>query len=570
MVEVLENSNAEDFSLMRRLFECTGEAVYTWNTDSDEIIWYPEAANILGVAPGDLPTNSMEFLGHVSPDDAPQRAVQLSNNVNRGLAYQCEFKFRHESGRYHWVEERIVFARGEVGKPNRALGTIRVITELREKRSELERMALHDGLTGLPNRHRIVSALDDAAAAGADGGCRSVFLLVNIDRLSLLNAAYGFDAGDAVLVEVASRIEDSLRVGDMAGRVGGNQFGVVMFDTDNYDAEVFAHKLLSRFRGREIESDLGTIGVTVSIGAVALPDAAADSRIAVGRAEEALALAKSTGRDRYVPYVADQKKEETRERSLATGGMILRSLTDKRLDFAVQPVCDSRTLEPVFYECLMRIMDEQGKVLPAGDFIPQAEQLGIVRKLDRYMVERALEELSAHPEISLAVNVSAMSASDATMSSYIRSMVQAHRGVAERLIFEITETVALYEFSDTVSFISQMRDLGCRIAIDDFGAGFSSFRQLKELAIDLIKIDGQFVKGMAGSRQSQLFVDTLLGLANGLGIPVVAECVESEAEVAALKSRNVRYLQGNFIGQPSLKRPWEGSHPHSRLGNSAA
>jgi diguanylate cyclase (GGDEF)-like protein len=552
--------SVERSRLLRQLFLTSGEALYVWNTVDDTVEWDPEAADVLGVAMADLPASSKEFLQHVSPDDAPRRAVQIANNAERGLPYCCAFKFRHKRGHYHWVEERIVFEHGASGKTGAALGCLRVISETQRRQSGSEQVLLRDELTGLPNRSGVIAALESASAGGSRDNSRAALLLVNVDRLSLLNAAYGFDTGDAVLAEAAVRIEQSLAIGDVVGRFGGNQFGVVISDADPQAVEMYAQKLLSRFRTEEINSGPGPVGVTVSVGAVVLDGVEADIRSAIGRAEEALAQAKSNGRDRFVCYAPDRQRDELRQRSLKTGGMVLRALNDRRVDFAVQPVCHSHTFEPAFYECLMRIIDDEGNILPAGAFIGASEQLGIVRKLDRFMVERALEELSAFPDISLAVNVSAMTACDPTMSGYIEAMLRANRAIAERLVIEITETAALYEYGDTVSFITRMRDLGCRIAIDDFGAGFSSFRELKEMTIDLIKLDGQFVKGLAHLPKNGLFVDSLLALADGLGIPVVAECVETDAELTALQSRRVAYLQGYRLGEPTLARPWQQSN----------
>jgi EAL domain-containing protein (putative c-di-GMP-specific phosphodiesterase class I) len=167
----------------------------------------------------------------------------------------------------------------------------------------------------------------------------------------------------------------------------------------------------------------------------------------------------------------------------------------------------------------------------------------------------ALLEMEQVADINLAVNISGMTATDPSSLDQLLSLVHIHSGVADRLIFEITETVAMMEFEETARFANKLRDLGCRIALDDFGAGYTSYRHLKALAVDIVKIDGQFVKDLHTNRENQLFVQTLLDLGHGFNAQVVGECVETKDEAQALRDRGVKYLQGYHFGAPTLERP---------------
>jgi EAL domain-containing protein (putative c-di-GMP-specific phosphodiesterase class I) len=174
----------------------------------------------------------------------------------------------------------------------------------------------------------------------------------------------------------------------------------------------------------------------------------------------------------------------------------------------------------------------------------------------------ALMEMEKVKHVHLAVNVSGMTATDPSTLDHLLSLVHIHSGIADRLIFEITETVAMMDFEETARFANKLRDLGCRIALDDFGAGYTSYRHLKALAVDIVKIDGQFVKDLHENKENQLFVQTLLDLADGFNADVVGECVETEEEAQALRDRGVKYLQGYHFGAPTIERPWDAPNLH--------
>jgi EAL domain-containing protein (putative c-di-GMP-specific phosphodiesterase class I) len=195
-------------------------------------------------------------------------------------------------------------------------------------------------------------------------------------------------------------------------------------------------------------------------------------------------------------------------------------------------------------------------LLAAGAFMPVVEQSGIMRLIDRHTLELAVRELVEHPQVKLAVNISGLTATDRSWLRCLVAMVKNRPEVARRLTIEITETVAIQDIEETARFVGAIRDLGCRVALDDFGAGYTSFRNLKALAVDCVKIDGSYVRGLADNVDNQLFIRTLLGLAEGFGLATVAECVETAADATHLTRRGVRFLQGYLFGRPTVERPW--------------
>ena len=217
----------------------------------------------------------------------------------------------------------------------------------------------------------------------------------------------------------------------------------------------------------------------------------------------------------------------------------------------------ARSRKVSHYECLLRLVKPDGTVITAGKFVPAAEQMGIVHLVDRFALEATIAQLKAHKKVTLAVNVSGTAASDPAWLQNFVDYVRTEKAVAERLIVELTETAALHHFEENARFVSQLRELGVRVAIDDFGAGYTSFRNLQMLHVDTVKIDGSYVEDLSRSPENQVFVRTLVGLARSFDIKTVAEWVGSDEDAALLQNFGVDYFQGFHFGEPLLNPDWD-------------
>jgi EAL domain-containing protein (putative c-di-GMP-specific phosphodiesterase class I) len=202
---------------------------------------------------------------------------------------------------------------------------------------------------------------------------------------------------------------------------------------------------------------------------------------------------------------------------------------------------------------------EDGRIITASEFVPIVEQLGFIRLVDRFVLEKAVEELTVHTGVTLGFNISGLTAADRPWLRSLISLLRAKPEIARRLVVEITETAALYDIEESARFVSTLRRAGCRVALDDFGAGHTSLRYLQSLAVDTVKIDGSFVRNLASSPESQMFLRHLLGLAKGFGFATVAECVEHAEEAEILRREGVGFLQGYYFGRPTIERPWLGA-----------
>ncbi len=552
-----ESMKARD-DLLESAVTAVGDAAYKWSLDDDLLTWGPGAAQLLGISDISKISTHRDFAGR-GASEGPSRyecvCRSRESDTGAGVPYELEYQIRDDFGGMRWVEDRGRWYGGADGAPAFAVGVLRAIDERHKREEELVRLSTYDELTGLLNRVRLKEALMDTMVASQRGRQNSAFLLIAVDNLALINDAFGFDVADEVIVSVGKRLSSLARRGDSLGRYAGNKFGLILRNCNEERLGGICERLLAQVRDKVVMTARGPVSVTVSAGSISLPGHASSVDQALARAEEALVAAKQRMRDSHVVYAPSREREKTRLRNINVADELITALNDKRIRIAYQPIVDAASGEPVIHECLVRMEQLDGSILPAGHFVPVAEKLGIIGLLDYRVMELAIETLRTRSDVRLSLNVSGRTTSDRLWRETLASYLAADRNVAERLIIEITETVAIHEVSELTEFVATFRDLGCKIAIDDFGAGYTSFRNLKMLDVDLVKIDGSFVIDLATNPDNQFFVRTLVNLAQNFNLPTVAEWVSNAEEVEMLKSLGVEYLQGFYLGEPTLSLP---------------
>lgn len=547
---------AMDIERIRIALSAAGDVVYDCIAATGEMIWGEGAKNAFDAYNMSPCRTRDEFFDLIEDGGRANLEQSIERARQTGEATVCEYRIKTSVGTHAWVEDRASVIIDEAGAVVRTIGLMRFVTQRKERENRLLHLATYDDLTGYLNRSRLRAHLATALERQWDEQCSGGFLIAGIDNLGSLNQNFGFDVADKVIIEVGKRFQEILGPEDVLGRVAGNKFGIVI-DNCSGDALIGRVKTLrNAARNNVIYTKAGPVSVTTSIGVVSLPYGCDNAKDAFARAEEALSTAKSKGREKVHFYEPSEKTESARRQKLAVADQIMRAIADGRVSLHYQPIIDTKTGEPGFYECLIRITDEEGKIISAGDFIPVAEELGLIRTLDRLVVEIALETLLTLPDVHLAINVSGVTATDPTWFEEVIDLIEDHRELASRLTVEITETVALQEIEELSNFLSSLRELGCRIAIDDFGAGYTSYRNLQSLEVDVVKIDGSFVKGIVDCEDSQFFVKALIDLAQKFKLETVAEWVETQAEVDFLETLGVEYLQGFYLGRPAPKPVW--------------
>jgi diguanylate cyclase (GGDEF)-like protein len=547
----------EDVERLRLAARGAGDAAFDWTIADDHVDW-DGALDVLSLHgdPARMATGAglRTWMGLAGRDRID---IILRQTTPEDSFFELEFEVSSAMGAA-WLEMRGVRISGLHGKAERLAGFLRIITERKREAQRLTYLATRDELTGHLNRTALRSELARAIDAAKAESKHCAYLVAAIDRLAMINEAYGFGAADEVIVTVGERLASALRTSDVIGRIAGNKLGIILTSCTEPEMPLVADRLRDAVRREVITTRRGTVSATISVGAIWLPSDASSGQEAMLGAEEALDRARAAGRDSFWIYTKSPQREMARLRLMAVADEVAGALNAGRLVFAYQPIVCAKKHRPVHYECLLRMVRVDGSIATAGQFIPAAEQLGLVRQVDRRALEMAVAELHLHPEISLAVNVSGTTACDPSWLMSFIHYVRANNSVAQRIIVELTETAALNDFEESTRFISNLRDLGCKVAIDDFGAGFTSFRNLKVLRVDMVKIDGIFVRGLTSSPENQIFVRTLVDLARHFHLETVAEWVGSDEEAALLESFGVDYFQGNHFGEPSVKPAWKG------------
>ena len=558
-----------ELELLRHALDASGDVSYAWDLDTDTMSWSFNAHRVFGLDSSTDIASRSAFIARVNGADVANLARIQDGPDWDGGPYQVEYRLRRGDGEFCWVQDRGVVSHADGGRAARAGGAIRVITAHKQNQARREWLANYDEITGHYNRLRLRELLDHAFAYAERYDAPGAYLSVAIDDLPMISDAYGCEVADRAMIEVGQALDQCLRASDVVGRVAPDQFGVIVSGCLERDVPVTAEKILDAVFHAAVPTTAGSIQLTASIGGVSFPSTVRAAHDAVTKADVALAHARRDGQNGYVAYNLTEEQRSGRRRDLAVAREVQDALQGDSLRLAFQPVVRGDTHDVAFYECLIRIPSGDG-YLPTGPALGVAESMGLIRLIDRRVLEMAVMELSANPDATLAINISGLTTSDPTWLRTLVALVGNRPEIAERLIVEITETAALEDMEETVNFVSAVRAKGCRVALDDFGAGYTSFRHLKTLAVDIVKIDGSFVVNLATRPEDFLFIKTLLELASGFGLTTVAECVE-DAEVAGMLSKEgVDYLQGYYFARPSLTRPWRAAPAPRRATTGSA
>lgn len=429
------------------------------------------------------------------------------------------------------------------------------ISEQRQLTERLSYQASHDSLTRLYNRREFEARAQSLLNQPRRGD--GALLFIDLDQFKIINDTSGHCAGDELLVQLAAVMREKLRPGDVLGRLGGDEFGVLLRGAPTVESALLAaERLRTSIEGFIFSWEQRSYTISASIGVVMLAHATT-LRELFAHADAACYLAKDAGRNRVHVYAEDDTAISSRLGEMEWANRIRDALRDGRLllDYQELHPLQPGHAEGAHVELLLRLRGEDGGVVPPGAFLPAAERYGLMPLIDRWVVETALGNLDRiHPHGSrlatCAINLSGGSLEDDGLFARIEHLIELHGIEPRRLVFEVTETVAVRNFIASRALIARLRALGCRVALDDFGAGMSSFGYLKNLELDMLKIDGSFVQNLASDRMSQSIVKAVTEIGHQQGLTVVAEWVSSRELLDILAPMNVDYAQGFAMHKP--------------------
>jgi diguanylate cyclase (GGDEF)-like protein len=426
----------------------------------------------------------------------------------------------------------------------------------------LERQVRPDELLGqtgeLGDRSALLDRLSSALSEHLPAERNVVVLVAAIDELARLNDDFGHEATDEIIGVVQERLRSVTRRRDHLVRYSGNRFAILLTGCPQNQVEAAARRFSKAVAQAAIETARGIALVRLRVGAAIAPDLSNHAGTLLSAAENALAGAKAGASDAAV--IA--RRQESRERVDQDSGFdvsALAALNERRIELALQPIVRATTREIAFHEALLRVsFGRDGAFFATAELIPMLERRGLVRLFDHRVLELAAALLEDEPSLSLSVNVSPRSLSDPEWMDAFLACTSGTRGVAERLIVEITETATIENPTRIARLLGKIKDRGARVAIDDFGAGHTSLRHLRAFPIDVLKIDGTFTQNLRRSTDDRFYVRTLIDLARHLGVDTVAEWVDDETQARMLADWGVTYLQGHLLGKAELRRPGPG------------
>lgn len=427
----------------------------------------------------------------------------------------------------------------------------RDITDQKRFQAELVRVANHDHLTDLFNRRRLEEELTLHLAEARRYGIHGALLIVDLDRFKDVNDSLGHLVGDQLLVRIAGLLRERLRETDIIARVGGDEFVLLLPHTNAEQALMLAEQIVAALQETAIVAEDRPVGTTASIGIALFPDHAVTVGDLLARADLALYQAKQT-RDRAALYEPDRDWKAAISSRPNWQRRIREALEGDLFVLQAQPVLDLRTGAVGHYELLIRMSGERGEMIYPGAFLDTAERFGLIHAIDRWVVKRAIRLIAAHGragrEIGLVLNVSGKVFQDTELLPLIRRELGVCSVDPRNLILEITETAAIANIDQAERFVTMVKQMGCRIGLDDFGVGFASFYHLKHLPVDYLKIDGSFIRNLPRDPVDQQLVRAMVAVARGLGKETIAEFVSDAETVTLLRDYGVDYAQGFHIG----------------------
>ncbi len=448
----------------------------------------------------------------------------------------------------------------EEGNVSGSIVVMKDVSKERKLTTELEYRANYDSLTGIFNRFHFEKRLHALLDGTVIGDRRHALCFFDLDNFKIVNDTCGHAAGDALLCEVTAELKKNLRPNDILARLGGDEFGAVICDCDEEQALAIANEIHEFFKNYVYEEGGSAFSVSASIGFVAISKDYCDYKTILSSADSACYAAKEAGRNALVVYSQDDEGVAEKEEEINWVPQLRSALEHESFRLLLQPIgtlhAGGVSASRNHFEFLLRMLSPAGEEISPFKFIKSAERYDLMTKIDRWVLANVLRHAGEiqnqlKEQCTFSINLSGKSLSDPDLLCFIKEQFSAHAVEPSCFWFEITETAAISQFSTAVVLLQGLRDMGAKTALDDFGSGVSSFGYLQKLPVDVLKIDGQFIKGMDSDPVAHEMVKAINKMAKVLGLETVAEHVESEAVVDQLAAMGVDYAQGFYLGRPA-------------------
>lgn len=454
-------------------------------------------------------------------------------------------------------------------------GTVIVLRDMTKEIDYISRLAWqasHDTLTGLANRNEFESRLADALHASVESGEKHAVAMLDLDQFKIVNDTCGHAAGDELLRQLAECLQQNLHRDELVARLGGDEFAILLRSCPIDRAALISERLRAAVEEMSFSWQGSSFNISASIGLVQVNRASLSIDDVIRAADVACYLAKDKGRNRIQLHDPNDAELRSRFGEMVWVQRIHEAFEEGRFCLFAQPILGLKSEEPGLHaEILIRMRDREGQLVAPGEFIAAAERYGLMPMLDRWVVQTAFKTVAAagNPFAMCAINLSGATFNDEDFVDFVREQFRTTGVPPDSICFEITETAAISNLAAADRFIRSLKALGCSFALDDFGAGMSSFTYLKNLPVDFIKIDGSFVKQMLDDSTDHAIVDLIARLGKVMGMRTIAEFVENDTMIGVLRRIGVDYAQGYGISKPKPIEEIVGPRPDTRADGLA-
>jgi diguanylate cyclase (GGDEF)-like protein/PAS domain S-box-containing protein len=554
LIEATTQALAAAEDIFRAVAEHTSDLVCLHDPSGTFTYVSPSCRRLLDLDPASLTGTHPVDIAHAGTRDA---LVQAIHDAGRRGSEPTRFRhrLRHRNGGFRWFETAITPILAPDGTVRQLQSSSRDITEQRETEQSLIKQAFHDELTGLPNKALLIDRMSHALAVSERSNQPIGVLFIDLDGFKTINDTLGHQVGDTALSKVAERLTAIVRPGDTLARIGGDEFVMLCAGTDGArGATAVARRILDAFaqpfvlEGREI-SISASIGIATSMGSE-------DPSRIIDNADTAMYEAKHEGRGRFA--IHDELDQSLALERIDTEEALRRAVDNDELRLHYQPELDLESGSIVGFEALVRWQRPDGRLIPPGDFIPLAEETGIIVEIGRWVIAEACRQAAKWrvyrtPEqepVRIWVNLSARQLGDPDLVPYVERTVAAAGITTDEICLEITESALMDDEQAATEQLDELRRLGISLGIDDFGTGYSQFAYLQRLPLDVLKIDRSFVSGLASDHASATIVAAIIDLAHALGLIVIAEGVETEEQLSVLRELDCDQALGFLFSKP--------------------
>lgn len=538
------------------LFENAVEGMYQSTLQGRFLRVNRALAQYLGYDSPEQVMDAINDLGHQVYVNSADREAFVQRLKSEGQVAGMELQGRRRDGSLFWAAMYAQLIRPEIGDPY-IEGSMIDITGRKQSEQRLSYLARHDPLTELLNRREFELLAGELLGMAREQACEHSLMFLDLDQFKLVNDTCGHAAGDALLRQITALLRRRVRQQDTLARLGGDEFGVLLANCSGESALRIAHELRRTVQDFRFHWQGKTFALGVSIGLVPIHATSESVERLMAQADTACYAAKDAGRNRVHAYDERRDAPLARQQDMEWANRIALALERERFTLFAQPIV---ALAPgdtgLRYELLLRLRDEpSGELIPPGAFLPAAERFNLMPAIDRWVISHGFAWLAAHPDIreqtaSCAINLCGYSLGDDHFRQFLLDAFAEFAIPPAIVTFEITESIAVQNLEATLNFIQSFRDMGCRFALDDFGSGFSSYGYLKTLPVDILKIDGSFVRDIAQDPIDRVMVRSIHDIGRAMNKRTVAEFAENEAILKQLREIGVDYAQGYGIAAP--------------------